>query len=416
MGNQSSIPKSLQIIKGVTILERQLNFFKSQGFSQFLLLLGNQSEQIKPHVQGLTVKMQIKIDCIEESYPLGTGGALLNSISKLHDEFILIHGDLFLNTNMNELKVALKNSENKMAFMFHPSHHPEDSDLLKISQNRIVEKILVKPRIKGYYRNRGNAGCYAIKREILEKYVNENPEIFVIDLDRELLPKLIALGHKAVGIRNRGFIRDCGTPERLDYINANWDQIEKFQQYRPAVFIDRDGTLNKLNGFITKFEQLDIFEDVPYFISEINKIGFWLIVVTNQPSIARGELSTEMLDSFHAKIESDVSKVGAIIDEFYFCPHHPESGHAGEITSLKIDCNCRKPNTGLIDQAMQDFQIDISKSWMIGDTWRDFELARKRNLKFIQIYQNENDRIKNIDSAKTLTDALKYIKQEVLNQ
>ena len=139
-------------------------------------------------------------------------------------------------------------------------------------------------------------------------------------------------------------------------------------------------------------------------------------MVTNQPSIARGELSTEMLDSFHAKIESDVSKVGAIIDEFYFCPHHPESGHTGEIASLKINCNCRKPNTGLIDQAMQDFQIDISKSWMIGDTWRDFELARKRNLKFIQIYQNEKDKIKNINSAKTLTDALKYIKQEALNQ
>jgi D-glycero-D-manno-heptose 1,7-bisphosphate phosphatase len=299
--------------------------------------------------------------------------------------------------------------------MFHPSSHPEDSDLLKISQNKIVEKILVKPRGKGYFRNRGNVGCYAIKREILEKYVIENSQISVIDLDRELFPKLIASGHIAVGIRNRGFIRDCGTLERLGYINANWDQIGKFQQCRPAVFIDRDGTLNKLNGFITKFEQLDIFEDVPYFVSEINKIGFWVIVVTNQPSIARGELSIEMLDSFHAKIESDISKVGAIIDEFYFCPHHPESGHIGEIASLKIDCNCRKPNTGLIDQAMQDFQIDISKSWMIGDTWRDFELAQKKNLKFIQIYQNENDKIKNVDSAKTLTEALKYIKQEALN-
>jgi histidinol-phosphate phosphatase family protein len=119
-----------------------------------------------------------------------------------------------------------------------------------------------------------------------------------------------------------------------------------------------------------------------------------------------------MLESFHAKIEKIVIENGGIIDDFYYCPHHPESGFKGEISNLKIICKCRKPETGLIDKALHRYPIDMKNSWMIGDTWRDSELAKNTGLKFIGINLNE-EVSKDTINVKTLTDAATIILESI---
>ena len=408
MGKESELAKSLQLINGKSILERQCRFFYEKGFQNFLILLGHKSEEIILHIKEINSKLGIEIKYTIEEFPLGTGGSLINSYELLEESFVLILGDIMINTDIRLLTEQLDNQKVDLALFYHPSSHPEDSDLLKLDSSQTVTAILTKPRKEGLFRNHGNAGCYAMKRNILLDLLSEFEAGKKVDLDRELIPRLIEKGFTTKAVRNVGFIRDCGTPERLKFVNDNWNEIENKQIVRPAIFIDRDGTINKLNGFITNLNQIEVFDDAASFVAQMNKINYWVIVVTNQPVIARGEVSTEMLDSFHAEIERIVIEGGGIIDDFFYCPHHPDSGFQGEILNLKINCGCRKPEIGMILEACKRYPIDLRNSWMIGDTWRDAELAKRAGIKFIKINPNESETEEN-QSVKSLSDAANLI-------
>ena len=138
-----------------------------------------------------------------------------------------------------------------------------------------------------------------------------------------------------------------------------------------AIFLDRDGTINKYVGFLREIEQFELLPNTSEAIKKINNSGYLAIVVTNQPVIARGEVTFEQLDQIHNKMETLLGKDGAYLDGIYFCPHHPHKGFEGEIPELKVECECRKPKPGMLLQAAKDFNIDLSKSWMIGDSDND---------------------------------------------
>ena len=408
MSPHSKLAKSLLLIQNKSILERQIEFFFEKGFRKFLLLLGEKSPEIIEEIEKINLRFELNIKFLVEAKPLGTGGALLNAYDNLDDQFMLILGDVLIKTDLDELVKSIERDDIDFGLFYHPSGHPQDSDLLKLNSHQIVKEVLTKPRKTGYFRNHGNAGCYVFKKKILLNLVKELRGDSQIDLDRQLIPDLIKNGFIGRGIRNTGFIRDCGTHERLQYVNHNWNMIENRVRKRPAIFLDRDGTINKLKGFITKLEQIEVFEDAPSFISLMNKLDFWVIVVTNQPVIARGEVTYEMLDNFHAKIEHIVFDGGGIIDDFFFCPHHPDSGFIGERTDLKISCDCRKPKIGLVKQACERFPIDLNNSWMVGDTWRDSELAKNVGINFIRI-AHDNSSDCNENHAKSLTEVAMII-------
>jgi mannose-1-phosphate guanylyltransferase/phosphomannomutase len=412
MGKNSTLAKSLQPIQNKSILERQFEFFINNGFKEFLVLLGEKSGQIIEEIDKLNLKYEIKIDYLIEEYPIGTGGALLNALDLLDEQFILILGDIIINTELDSLTKSLDDKNIDFGLFYHASHHPQDSDLLKLNSLQIITDVLTKPRKEGLFRNYGNAGCYVFNKGVLSNLFTGSKDRLKLDLDRELIPELIKNGFIGKGVKNIGFIRDCGTPERLQYVQENWETIENIEFKRPAIFLDRDGTINKLNGFITSLDQIEVFTEVPAFISLMNKLNYWVIVITNQPVVARGQVTHEMLDLFHAKIEKIVSDSGGTIDDFFYCPHHPDSGFIEEITELKISCNCRKPEVGLIQQACERYPIDLNNSWMIGDTWRDAELASNIGINFIKI-NSKNDISSSFYSVNNLTEAAKIIEDSI---
>ena len=122
------------------------------------------------------------------------------------------------------------------------------------------------------------------------------------------------------------------------------------------------------------------------------------IVVTNQPVIARGEVTESELDEIHKKMETLLGQGGAYIDALYYCPHHPDKGFEGEISDLKIDCNCRKPKPGMLFQAAADYNIDLSQSWMIGDSENDMKAGKNAGCRTLLVTEEESllDRIKQI--------------------
>lgn len=133
-----------------------------------------------------------------------------------------------------------------------------------------------------------------------------------------------------------------------------------------AVFLDRDGTLNYDDGYVTSPEQLVLFPGVPDAIARLNALGVLVILVTNQSAIGRGLMSSNDLTNIHARLSALIRPYGATIDAFFTCPHHPRD-----------ECGCRKPRTGLIDQAVDRFSLDVSKCAFVGDKRSDMEAAWK---------------------------------------
>ena len=129
-------------------------------------------------------------------------------------------------------------------------------------------------------------------------------------------------------------------------------------------------------GFLRNIDEFELIDGAADAIRKINASDYLAIVATNQPVIARGEISFEELETIHNKMETLLGKEGAYLDAIYFCPHHPHKGYEGERPELKIDCGCRKPKPGMLLKAARDFNIDLQQSWMIGDSESDVKAGQ----------------------------------------
>ena len=150
---------------------------------------------------------------------------------------------------------------------------------------------------------------------------------------------------------------------------------------RPAVFLDRDGTLVRDADYLTEADQLEILPGVPEALRMLRRAGFLLIVVTNQSAIARGWLTEEALRTIHAELNALLGAEGAPIDAFYYCPHLPN----GTVPAYARACRCRKPEPGLIRQAAEEWHVDPARSYVVGDSERDAEAGRRAGCRAFQI-------------------------------
>ena len=154
-----------------------------------------------------------------------------------------------------------------------------------------------------------------------------------------------------------------------------------------AIFLDRDGTINRYVGFLRRPEELELLDGAAEAIRRINQSGYLAIVVTNQPIIARGEVTWEGLDAIHRKLETMLGHEGAYLDDILICPHHPDKGFLGERLEYKIDCDCRKPKPGLLRQAAEWYNIDMENSWMIGDQPQDEEAGKAAGCQTVRLLE-----------------------------
>jgi len=187
---------------------------------------------------------------------------------------------------------------------------------------------------------------------------------------------------------------------------------------KPAVFIDRDGTINEQMGYINHMSRFIIFPGVVEAVRLLNAHDFWAIVLTNQGGVARGYYPIDLMHEIHAFLTRSLNNQGAIIDGIFYCPHHP----AGIVPEYNKECNCRKPKTGLVHQALEAFDIDMSKSYMIGDRYVDIELASRLDIEGVLVktgyglgeidYVLPQHPIKPSHIAQNLFDAVKWILRE----
>ncbi|HEX2937575.1 MAG TPA: HAD-IIIA family hydrolase [Ruminiclostridium sp.] len=221
-----------------------------------------------------------------------------------------------------------------------------------------------------WYHNCVNAGIHMFSNHIFDKSYGLFRESKKVDLDREVLRPLIPSG-KLFVYDSPEYVMDMGTPDRYyavtEDIRNGKVQAKNLTHKQKAIFLDRDGTINKYIGFLTDIEDFALLPGAAQAIKLINQSGCLVIVVTNQPVIARGEVSLEGLQEIHNKMETLLGRDGAYLDAIYYCPHHPDKGFEGERAEYKIECGCRKPKPGLLLKAAEDYNIDLSQSWMVGD-------------------------------------------------
>ena len=207
---------------------------------------------------------------------------------------------------------------------------------------------------------------------------------------------MLAAGARLHGYVSFEYIKDLGTPRRLDkavdHLRRGVVDRATLAAAQPCVFLDRDGTLNAPRGHISRPEDLALLPRAAEAVRRLNDAEIRVALVTNQPVVARGECTPEGLRAIHAKLDMELAADGAFLDRVYVCPHHPEAGHPGEVAALKIACACRKPNPGMILAAARDLNADLARSWLIGDTTSDLLAARRAGVRSILVRTGEGGR------------------------
>lgn len=366
----SDIPKPLIPICGKPVLEHEIKCLREQGFTDIILTVSHMADKLIDYF-GDGRNFGVYIEYFVEDKPLGNAGALFRLKDKLTDDFLLLNADSVFNIEFSRF-IAFHKEHKALATLFtHPNDHPYDSGLIIANGNRSVQKWLAKEDERPkYYKNRVNAGLHIISPVLLKNDI----DLPKIDLDRHLLKPLAGTG-KMFCYDSPEYVKDMGTPERFEAVSRDFESGKVFagnlKNKQKAIFLDRDGTINKYVGFLRNINDFELLPTVSEAIKLINRSCYLAIVVTNQPVIARGEVTFAELDEIHNKMETLLGNEGAYLDGIYFCPHHPDSGFDGEIPELKISCDCRKPKPGMLLQAAEDFNIDLKNSWMIGDGEHD---------------------------------------------
>lgn len=374
------IPKPLIPIQGIPVLEREIISLRDQGFTDIILTVSHMAGKIMHHF-GNGRKYRTHISYYVEKEPLGNAGALFMLKEQLGDEdFLLLNADAVFDVDFNRMVEFHKKHGGLVTLFTHPNSHPYDSGLIIAGENGVVEKWLAKEDERPkYYKNRVNAGLHVISPKALEMSGIKKEDIGdgrKVDLDRQILKPLCGTG-KMFCYDSPEYVKDMGTPERFRAVEEDYRRgvvsAKNLKNKQKAIFLDRDGTINKYVGFLRKEEEFELIDGVAEAVKKINQSGYLAIVVTNQPVIARGEVTFEGLLTIHNKMETLLGKEGAYLDGIYFCPHHPHKGYEGEVPELKIECDCRKPKPGMLLKAAEDFNIDLSRSYMVGDGENDIK-------------------------------------------
>lgn len=397
------IPKPMLEISGYPILYHQMMNLKKNGITDITVIIGHLGNVIKDYF-GDGKQFGLNISYVEEDpqKPLGTAGSLYFLKDKLKENFVFLLADVFIDIDFEKMEQYHIANNADVTLLTHPNGHPFDSDLV-VEEGGVVKAFDYKSndRTTYNYKNLVNAGVMIFSPSIF-KYLTE---LRKYNYEKDIIVPLINEG-KVVSYKSSEYAKDMGTPERYRRVQEDYNSgicdAKNLANKQKAIFLDRDGTINEYVGFLRKEEDFKLIPGVSEAIKKINNSGYLAIVVTNQPVIARGEVTEEELEEIHKKMETLLGLDGAYIDDIYYCPHHPDKGFEGEIPELKIECDCRKPKTGMLEKAAREHNIDLSSSIMIGDSTLDIKMAENAGMQSVLLKTGQKGEDGKYDVSPTL--------------
>lgn len=396
------LPKPLAAVEGRPLLDRQLELLASNGIRDVCVLCGYRADAIRDFC-GDGSRWGLDVECVEEARARGTAGAVIDALDSLHDSFFVLYGDVVLDVDLAAMARVHEINRPDATLLVHPNDHPADSDIVEVDANGFVFALHSYPHPPGKdLPNLVNAGLYILDKEALAglEGLPEKP-----DFGKHVFARMLESGRTLFGYRSPEYIKDAGTPERLNKtgrdLRSGRVAALSLRTPSPAVFLDRDGVVNEERSYISDPDEVVLIEGAAEGLKRLNGSRFRSVIITNQPVVARGEASEAQLQRVHNRLDTLLGACGAYVDALYFCPHHPDKGFEGERPELKFACGCRKPERGLIDRAAEDFNIDIASSWYIGDMTTDIELARRCGMRSVLVETGFAGRDGKFDAAAT---------------
>lgn len=363
-------PKPLLPVAGQPFLYYLLRNIRRFGYDDFLLLAGHQSDRVAAFASSaLQTELDCRIRVIAESAPLGTGGALRHAADMLQEQFLLLNGDSFFDFNL--LDLCTRTVRGKVLARIALRRVPDASryGTVELDANRITA-FRERPESPGP--GLVNGGVYHLSSTILE-HIGEGAR----SLERDVFPKL-AEKRALAGFAYNGFFLDIGIPD--DLLRAR--QAIPHALRRPAVFFTRNGVLNQICGDSCRSEDFRWNDGVPQTIRRLNDLGWYVFVVTDQSGAARGYAGEHHAQKLHVRMNEELQRSGAHIDDFRYCPPHADG--SGEDSSQAG--TCRKPGPGMLLDLLENWPVDVHRSFLIGDQESDLEAASVEGLKEIRFF------------------------------
>lgn len=370
------LPKPLVAVAGIPVVERQISLLARYGLDEIFLTTGYGADVLEERL-GDGTRFGVRLHHVREDEPLGTAGGVAALRDSLNDDFLVLYGDVLVNMDLRRLLDAHRAASAEATVVVHPNDHPYDSDLVDLDVGGRVRGFYPKPRPNNGpdLPNMVSAALYVLSPSVLEHIEPGVSQDFV----RDIFPRLLAAGASLYGYPTTEYLKDMGTPERLARVERDVEEgvvdARHGDRRRPTLFLDRDGVINREIDGVFEPDQLELLPGAAAAIRRMNKAGWLVAGVTNQPAIAKGFMSESDLDRVHLRLQRVLGDGGGWLDALVYCPHHPEKGFAGERHDLKIECSCRKPAAGLLEEVAALLPVERGATVMVGDSWRDMAAA-----------------------------------------
>lgn len=376
--------KPMVPLAGKPVLQHLVETYSAQGIERFFFTIGHLGDQIRAHF-GDGSAWGVDIHYFEETTPLGTAGALAELRGMLPETFWVMYGDTLSDIDLAQMEAYHVSKRAQATLFVHPNDHPYDSDLVQMNREGRVVAVHGKPHAEGIdYPNCVNAAFYLMENRL----IGQIPVGVSSDFGRDLFPRW-ASEHRLFAYASPEYIKDMGKPERHAEVEravtTGKVSARNLTQPQRAIFLDRDGVINLDTDLIKHPDEMQVYPFAGKAIRQINQSDFISVVVTNQSAVARGLTDLDGIDAIHARMDRQLGAQGAFVDALYYCPHHPHGGFPEERPEYKIPCNCRKPSPGMLLAAADRFNIDLSQSWMVGDSPRDIEAGRAAGVRTIRV-------------------------------
>ena len=380
------LPKALLPVGDQPLLGHSLQLLQRHGIKDVIICTGHLSEHIQDYACDGT-QWGLRIRYSQETTPLGTAGCLRAIEPPASTDFLVLYADVLMELDLGALLEAHYQSGADATLVVHPNNHPHDSDLIDIDPTTgLVKAIHRKPHAPNtWLPNRVNACLYVLSPQVLKLI----PRGIKADCAHDLFPSALEAGYRLLAYRTAEYLKDIGTPDRVreaeQDIRSGRVAMANRNHARGAVFLDRDGVLVREVDLLSDPDKLELLPGAAGAVRRLNQAGWLVVVVTNQPVVARGLCDVGTVELIHRKLETLLGNEGAFLDAIYYCPHHPDRGFPGENDAFKIPCQCRKPAIGMIQQAQRSLNIDLGRSFLIGDSTTDLQTGRNAGIRTVLV-------------------------------